>query len=475
VRIQRLAYSTFRFLASLKLAVVVLTLLSLSLAVATTLESYYDTPTAQFWVYRSTWFHVVLATLFVNILVVALSRWPWKKRHTPFLLAHLGIMMMLFGSWLTERYGLDGSIRLPEGESSAVVEIDRPQLVVSDQKEVHVVPIPWRPPSVGFSPVNLKSSEINYDLRIDQYLSHAEGTYFYVPAAPLPAGQNPPRAAVQLNISGGPMRISEDAWLWAGDASTRAFAMGPAWFAIGEKEPQHREGAPGILLTPASDGSLDYLIRTSDGKSSQGRVPASEASGKAIDPGWKGGVKLVIKQFLADAAPRANYRLSRTLYGANAPPSAIHLVSGAGGEGREVWLGLGDRAVLHTDSGELELGYLNERQMMPFSLKLNHFQIDMNPGTKDPAEYSSRVKVEDGTGQPETLISMNEPLRYKGIKVFQASYENAQNEGDRPTVSIFAINRDPGRPWKYWGSILIVGGAILLFAMKYYGKKKGQA
>jgi hypothetical protein len=465
--INRFANKLFHFLASLKLAVVTLTTLTISLAVATSLESIYDTPTAQYWVYRALWFHGVLGLLGVNIFVVALSRWPWKKRHTPFLLAHLGILMMLFGSWLTEKYGLDGSVRLPEGQSSAVVEIDQPQLVVSDQKDVRVIPMKWQPPSVPFTPFDLKSWHLPRDVKIDRYLSHAEPMYFFVPSrnkgeAPMPA--------VQLNLSGGPMKISEDVWLWTGDNAWRTFNMGPAWFAIGAVEPPHREGAPGILLTPTSEG-ISYLIRTSDGKASKGKLGAEEVAGKAIETGWKGGVKLTLKSLIPAASPLANYKVSRTLYGASAPPSAIHIVSGAGGDGREVWLGLGDRAVLRTDAGELEFGYLNERVMMPFSLKLNRFQIDTNPGTNDPAAYSSKVKVEDGTEQPETLISMNEPLVYKGLTIYQASYENSGAEGTRPTVSIFAVNRDPGRPWKYWGSILIVSGAILLFATKYYGKK----
>ena len=38
-------------------------------------------------------------------------------------------------------------------------------------------------------------------------------------------------------------------------------------------------------------------------------------------------------------------------------------------------------------------------------------------------------------------------------------------------LGILSVNRDPGRAMKYWGSILIVLGSILLFAMKYWKKK----
>ena len=40
---------------------------------------------------------LVLGALGTNIFCVAVSRWPWQRRHIPFLLAHLGILMLLAG------------------------------------------------------------------------------------------------------------------------------------------------------------------------------------------------------------------------------------------------------------------------------------------------------------------------------------------------------------------------------------------
>jgi cytochrome c biogenesis protein ResB len=76
--------------------------------------------------------------------------------------------------------------------------------------------------------------------------------------------------------------------------------------------------------------------------------------------------------------------------------------------------------------------------------------------------------VLDSVGQKEAIISMNEPLEMKGYTIYQASYEDAD---PRPVTSIFSVNRDPGRPWKYLGSALIVLGSVLLFAAKYRRKK----
>jgi hypothetical protein len=62
-----------------------------------------------------------------------------------------------------------------------------------------------------------------------------------------------------------------------------------------------------------------------------------------------------------------------------------------------------------------------------------------------------------------TTVSMNEPLQHRDLTFYQASYEPGE---PRPTVSVFSVNRDPGRLTKYIGSILLVAGVIWLFVEK---------
>ena len=111
-----------------------------------------------------------------------------------------------------------------------------------------------------------------------------------------------------------------------------------------------------------------------------------------------------------------------------------------------------------------------QRVGLPFSIRLDHFKIDRYEGSMDPSSYSSKVTVfadrkQSTPGREGVVISMNEPLTLNGITLYQSSYEDAQ---PRPTVSVFSVNHDPGRIWKYLGSLLIVFGAILLFAVKYW-------
>lgn len=109
--------------ASLKLGVVLLLALSLSLAVATILESIHGTQAVQYLVYGALWFHILLCMLGVNVLFSALARYPWKKRQIGFLSTHFGILVILAGAFVTMRFGIDGTLVLVEGESEKVMSV----------------------------------------------------------------------------------------------------------------------------------------------------------------------------------------------------------------------------------------------------------------------------------------------------------------------------------------------------------------
>ena len=466
----------FDLLSSLKLAVLVIFVLAGSLGVATFIESLYDTATAQFWIYRSQWFHFILALLAVNIFCVAVSRLPWKKKHIPFLLAHLGILILLMGSWITERVGLDGNMRVSEGESTSIVELDTASLILSEESRVQSVPIPWIPPGVKFSPISVKPMGLADLLQVDQFISHADSQVSFVPqrqpgksveGAPQLLKKQP---AIRLKVVGGPMKISQEIWLWDGAPQWKEIQAGPALFAWGDpseikkKAPSNQ---PYLVITPDSLGGLSYLAHSSSNQIVRGKIPLKQIPGFVIQPGWRGNVEISLLEWIPDATLLATYQPARVQYGSQAPTSAIHLKLD---QKVDVWLGLGDRAVLHLDQREVEIGYFPKRVALPFSLKLDRFTVEHDQGTLNPAAYSSKVSVSGKYGQKEVTIGMNEPLEQGGFTVYQASYEEGE---PRPVTSIFAVNRDPGRIWKYLGSALIVLGSVLLFLSKYRRGSRG--
>lgn len=386
-----------KLLASLKLAVFVILGLAGSLATATVLESLYDTPTAQYYVYQATWFYGLLGLLCVCLISVMVDRWPWKKKHIPFLLAHIGIITLLVGSWITAKYGIDGSLRLTEGQTGQAVDLNQPLLVMSEGKETRTIPIPWQPPGTTFRPISLRKLGLPYDVTVDKYLSHAEPSFSFLPN-PATGGAPGHHPAVHIKLVGGVMRVQPETWLWTGDASFSVTQAGPAVLELkeaGQAENGRAKTAPPgpkLTLTVEKDGSIDYRSESSSHEVSTGKLAAGSVVGKSIAPNWAGGIHVEITDFVPDALLNTTFSAPRTEYGQNAPPSAIHIAADGDPSARS-WLGMGSQVMLSSQGHIVAIGYFHNRILLPFVVRLNRFSMEMYEGGVNPMSYASNVTV----------------------------------------------------------------------------------
>ena len=107
----------FESLASLRLAVVLIATAAVVLAAATFVEGQYGRAAVRFGVYGTWWFALLGGLLGVNILCAALIRIPWRRRQTGFVITHLGLLVLLFGCFLSWMGGIDASLPVFEGHS----------------------------------------------------------------------------------------------------------------------------------------------------------------------------------------------------------------------------------------------------------------------------------------------------------------------------------------------------------------------
>ncbi|RDU67699.1 cytochrome c-type biogenesis protein CcsB [Helicobacter didelphidarum] len=111
--------------------------------------------------------------------------------------------------------------------------------------------------------------------------------------------------------------------------------------------------------------------------------------------------------------------------------------------------------------------------LLPFSLKLEKFEVLTYPGSLLESSFASYVEVID----PEHTnykykIFMNNVLDYRGYRFFQSEYnverdENGEMKRDETgmpiyTGTILAVNNDPGKVPTYIGYTLMILGAIWL-------------
>lgn len=98
-----------------------------------------------------------------------------------------------------------------------------------------------------------------------------------------------------------------------------------------------------------------------------------------------------------------------------------------------------------------------QQRELPFQVELLEFKREMHPGTAMAKAYSSHVRIIDGASRWESLISMNEPLRYKGYTFFQSSFL----QSDTGEVSVLSVVWNAGRAFPYIAGITMCLGLIL--------------
>ncbi len=479
----------WKVLISLKLAVVNIASLAICLMVATIIESKIDSKTAQYWVYQARWFYAILTLLGLNILAVAISRYPWKRKHTPFLMAHAGILMILIGAWLTYSKGLDGSLRISENEVNSAVELDRHVLVYTRKDDNKSIPFDWMPESVAqnFKPYDIKE----FGIRVEKFVSDAEPKINFLPTAtPADPAHAKSSAAILIRILGSPMGGAPEFWLWSGDAGWSTQKLGPARFLIRSDHQKDLVKEAGIS-SDSPEARLDFVVNKAGelhfeatsirGEIKTGKITLSDKASEPtiVNPEWKMPIKIQVKKFIPNAVNSTEYETVKVKAAmGNGLPNPAMQVSLLSNPSSKLWLGLGDRAEFtEADGTTVSIGYMPKRVILPYAVRLKQFELKHNPGTMDPAAYSSFVQIVDQLQKNETEmntlpvhhITMNEPLAERGYTFYQASYIP---DFPRPTTTILSVNYDPGRALKYWGSLLLVSGAILLYLIKAVQKKK---
>lgn len=125
---KKLIKTFYRFLGSIQFAVTLIAISACFIVAGTWIESLTDShrSAAQF-VYQNPVFKFLLIAFFINILVSALNRWPFKWKHIPFLITHVGLLMIIAGVFIKNMYGVQGSLEIVEGSGSdSFFSLDNP-------------------------------------------------------------------------------------------------------------------------------------------------------------------------------------------------------------------------------------------------------------------------------------------------------------------------------------------------------------
>jgi hypothetical protein len=465
INVAKKEFKLLKFLASLKLAVIVILALGAMTAWGTFVEAKYnDAEAASKIVYNSPFMYAIMVVFAINLIAVMVDRWPWRERHIGFVLAHIGLLALMLGAAMTKWMGVDGSMTISLGESSKQIIVGQTDLTLYssfdgsrytkfDDREVDFFshpPSEKKPYNVGITQGTLKVIKyFPYALR-DQKI--------------VESGDEKTGAGLRFQIQN--KFVNQTEWLL--QPAPGRFAVkdfGPAQIFLGQVE-QVDPARNTIVLNPKSETEIAYEIHTArDPKNvKKGTVNA----GDTIQTGWMGELVVRVLKFIPHAKEQVTFTETDASTPLTSPAILVEYQQQDGQKPTQHWLALNSMLKLFSDQAVYILAFANRRLPLDFSIKLEKFNVGRYQGTMTASSYESQVNVSNKVGTQ--TISMNEPLKHNGFTFYQSSF--SEDEQGRPTASILSVNRDPGRWVKYLGCLLIVFGSIHLFYFKRKSRVK---
>lgn len=431
------------------------------IAWGTIVEAQYDAYAAKKLVYDSWVMWTVMALLVYNLAIVVIDRWPWKLRHYPFITVHAGLIILIMGGYVTYKYGLDGQMVVNVHSKNNMVSVPETDLVLyatfdGDRYSKIIdreVDFFLHPPT--------EEKPYILDLGEDRIVISDYAKYARLQNKVKVSQDSGAGSSIRFQLMNAVVKQVEQITQAKKDRLA-SYNLGPAKIHLGSI-PEKREPQNEAYLTPINDDKVQYTIFHKDlakpYKTGQMKI------GDVVETGWMG-----LELRLLDYLPRAieDYEVIRSERPSPLTTAAVKIIH----KDIEKWLALNDIVKLFGESSAYLLSYQNRRLPLGFDLQLKNFEIQRYQGTMRAMEYASHVEALGPDGlSTEVTISMNEPLKFMGYTIYQASYQEDEVTGE-PISSVFSINRDPGRWLKYLGSLIFSLGTVWLF---YQRRKKATA
>ncbi len=512
-------------LGHVKFAVAIILIFAVALIYGTFMESYHGADYANRLVYKSLPFMVLQGLMFLSILVATLQRLPYKKRLAGFYVLHLGLLILFLGSFITYQAGVDGNMTLAPNTPSARVDLNEDRLTVQfpeDKKEITLeLPYVARERQLDFSwnDIELKrflpfaEEEVQWeeDKLTDPRRGHSsqyrlKNDNF---SEELTLSLHP-QADFESTASLGPLNVHYMPELLAECFGRPSYEGLLIWDAREghcltpqEKDLRKTRGVTGKKLI-----SLDYQGQQLNFLPELSPLPVDRDLKLVENSAYR-----IFSRRLFEEKPHL-FVFGKHVAFFDRELKSWQLRSLSAGPVALPWMGFELTLLRHEgfsypvrrpvavtpiqDNGQLIYGKLravevrvgrtqfwvtNERAMsldrkngpvvfqlgrrdlkLPFEITLDQFKMDTDPGTNSPASYESFVSLFEGNrGSQKHHVFMNHPLKHDAFTFYQASYFQTK-EG--PFGSVFSVNFDPGRPWKYLGSLLLVLGSIWHFVLR---------
>jgi cytochrome c-type biogenesis protein CcsB len=436
------------FLVSMPFMAILLVVLIVVLALATFVESSYGTQTAWAVAYGTHWFEFLMLLISINLVGVMVKLKLFRRKKIVVLLFHLAFVLILVGAAITRFFSYDGSMHIRENTTSNImlssnafidVVLEVNGEVKEHGKEVMLTELTPRDyrmsTTIGGERVKIRSIEYISNA-IEQYVAAPGGTpYLQImlvtdrqTTVGIPSGTTTEamgmRIAFNLEDTAAVITFYSE-----GEEIHMVTPFAVTVMQMGGES--GKEYAPGesVLIEESTLYSMGHMRMAL-----QGFIPSARKQIVQAPAGQMG-------THLAAAKLKLSYRGMST----EVIVPGLARVAGQPVQG---------------DMGDLHytLTYGSREIQVPFSLFLKDFEVERYPGSNSPSSFASEVVLLDQEMgiQEERRIFMNNVLKHRGYRFYQASYDNDE------MGSVLSVNKDwVGTFITYLGYLVLMAGMVV--------------
>lgn len=434
---------------------VLLVIFAFAIAYATFIENDYGTTTARVLVYNALWFEVLLFLLAANLVGSIFHHGLWSGKKPVVVLFHGAFLVILAGSAITRTTGFEGSLHIREGEMNNQLVTEATYVTVTATDGTDTLRLARE---VLFSPYTS-----------NRYKAYGEiggrklslKNLKYVPSAAESVVEDPSGEPMLALMAVDRFGRRYDLLLRQGEsalAGEQLFTFSPQGDTSSIRLMANGEhvvfsSPDSVFLTGMQQQELTALAPDTLHPLTERMIYQSGTTGFVLKKYHeKGKAELVYVPDHAGSMSDDALHMAVTLEDES---RELFVFGRKGTQGREESVTLGGVSV--------NVSYGSVVHELPFSLRLNDFQIERYPGSDSPSSFASEVTLVDAGHSVERpfRIFMNNILKYKGYRFFQSSFD----EDEKGTI--LSVNYDWfGTMVTYAGYFLMALGMVLALFSK---------
>ncbi len=416
--------------------------LAMILAVATFIENDFGYQAARAIVYNTWWFELIFLLLGINMLGNMLTFNMWRKRKLSVSLFHFSFFLIVLGAAITRYIGYEGNMPIREGQTTnTFFSSDAYVTVEAEGEVVHE--------KVYLSPATPR--EFSKKLTLGDLTVHISSEAYLPDAAMRPMRSPGGKPLLGLLVSAPGQR--EEFFMAPGEI------LRSGNLRIGFQPPDTAGVDVTILLAgdeALTINSTQSLKKVSMGSGSEDVLTMGQREPLATGSVYTiGDTRLALSRFW----PEAEYRpvsMPPSAQGGSYPSAVIFSLKANDREETLYAFGrpgeVGEPVSTQIGGKSVSIRYGSLPMELPFSLRLNQFELERYPGSQSPSSYASEVTLFDPSknSQMDYRIFMNNILNYGGYRFYQSSYDSDEKG------TILSVNHD------FWGTLITYIGYFIM-------------